>query len=248
MNRHLVRTPEHAVFAYDLAGPASRAAAWLFDRVIVLGAAAASGVVLSVTEALSEGLGIALFLVVYFVLDWGYHVVFEWHNGRTPGKALVGLRVLSERGLRLTIGQSMVRNLFRLIDMLPVLYLAGGALTVRDRLGRRLGDLAAGAVVVRDRRTGRPGVLGRLSDPGRVGALPAEEAARARRRATPAERDAVLALALRREDLDLPVRVFLFEILSDHLRDRLGLPRPPGLSPENHVLRLAAALAAAPPA
>jgi len=239
-----IRTPEAAVFEFELAGPASRALAWLADRLVVGLATAAAGTGLSLADLVAPGLGGALFLVVYFVLDWGYHAGFEWRsNGQTPGKRLVGLRVMSDRGLRLTLAQAVVRNLFRLIDGLPVLYLLGGCVAALEEHGRRLGDLAAGTVVVRVRRLPAPARLS--AGPGRGGRLPWEpdEAGRVRRRLSVGEGELVLSLAMRREQLDLGVRLDLFRRVSAHLQRRLDLPRPPSLSDENYVLHVAAVLA-----
>ncbi len=244
MSRYVVRTPENVVFEYELAGPASRASAWLLDRIVVLMLSAGAGAAVQLFEFVVEGLGAALWLVVYFVLDWGFHAVCEWRWGKTPGKAFLGLRVMSDRGLRITFGQSVVRNVFRVLDSLPGIYLLGGTVAATDPRVRRLGDLAAGTVVVRDppRRSLKGLLAPARGGTGRVAAMPAAEAARVRRRITAPARDAVLALALRREELELPVRVDLFSDLSRVLQAQLGLPRAAGLSAENHVLRVAAAL------
>jgi uncharacterized RDD family membrane protein YckC len=244
MSRYVVRTPENVVFEYEIAGPATRANAWLLDRLIVGAATGAAGAAVQLVDGIAEGLGSALWLVVYFVLDWGYHAGFEWRWGKTPGKSLMGLRVMSDRGLRITFGQSAVRNIFRILDSLPGVYLLGGAVAATDSLGRRTGDVAAGTLVVREppRRSIKGLVSPGRGRTGRVAPLADADAARVRRRITPAQRDAVLALSIRREELDLPVRVGLFRDLSEVLQERLGVPRSAGLSPENHVLRIAAAL------
>ena len=79
-----------------------------------------------------------------------YAVVSEWvWRGQTVGKRLMGLRVVDARGLRLEPSQVIVRNLMRLLDALPALYLVGGIACVFSRHRQRLGDLAAGTVVVR---------------------------------------------------------------------------------------------------
>ena len=239
-----VRTPEAAVFEFELAGPASRALAWLVDRVFVGLVTGLSASALALADVLVAGLGAALILVVYFVLDWGYHVGFEWRsNGQTPGKRLVGLKVVSDRGLRLTLAQAVLRNLFRVVDRLPLLYLLGGCVAVFEEHGRRLGDLAAGTVVVRVGRLPAPA----RRQPGRArGGEPAWEpgaAARIRRRLSVEEGELVLSLSMRREQLDLSVRLELFRRVSSHLQQRLDLPRPPSLSDENYVLQVAAVLA-----
>src|SRR5437763_16169666 len=54
------------------------------------------------------------------VLFFAYYVTCETIFGRTVGKRLVGLRVVDEDGDRIGWGQSLVRNLLRIVDALFV--------------------------------------------------------------------------------------------------------------------------------
>src|SRR5215510_11634669 len=87
-----------------------------------------------------------------FVLFWGYYIFFEmlW-NGQTPGKRWVGLRVIRTDGTPITLSESFIRNLTRLVDFLPAAYGIGIISMFLDKQSRRLGDLAAGTLVVHDR-------------------------------------------------------------------------------------------------
>lgn len=71
--------------------------------------------------------------------------------GRTPGKKLSGLRVVSRGGGRISPRQAVLRNLLRLVDMLPAYYLVGLAWMASDKLRRRVGDVVAGTVVIVER-------------------------------------------------------------------------------------------------
>ncbi len=71
--------------------------------------------------------------------------------GRTPGKKLGGLRVVSRSGGGITVKQAFLRNLLRLVDMLPAYYLFGIATMASDRLRRRIWDKVANTVVIVDR-------------------------------------------------------------------------------------------------
>jgi uncharacterized RDD family membrane protein YckC len=90
--------------------------------------------------------------VLYLVLLPVYYFAGEAAAGQTIGKALLGLRVLRKDGRRPSGGQIAGRTLFRLIDGLPVLYLAGfiTVLATGRRRRQRLGDLAAGTIVARE--------------------------------------------------------------------------------------------------
>src|SRR6266704_6475731 len=95
---------------------------------------------------------IVLILTV-FLLFWGYFLLFEALNdGRTPGKRLMGIRVLMDTGHPLTFTAAAVRNLVRIVDMQPVFtYQVGLAFVLFHAQNKRLGDIVAGTVVVRDR-------------------------------------------------------------------------------------------------
>ncbi|MGQ0534850.1 MAG: RDD family protein [Methanobacteriota archaeon] len=95
-------------------------------------------------------------LYVPFVLL--YFTLFEGTIGRTPGKALVGLRVIGLAGDRPSLFDAFVRNLLRLLWGIPAIGLAflayDARLVATDELERRLGDLAAHTIVVETRGTG----------------------------------------------------------------------------------------------
>jgi uncharacterized membrane protein SpoIIM required for sporulation/uncharacterized RDD family membrane protein YckC len=85
---------------------------------------------------------------IYFL----YHLVLEpVMGGRTPGKRMIGLRVLTPEGIVPGIGALLTRNVFRLIDSLPVFYVVGLLFVMFGRRHARLGDLAAGTVLAVER-------------------------------------------------------------------------------------------------
>jgi uncharacterized membrane protein SpoIIM required for sporulation/uncharacterized RDD family membrane protein YckC len=85
---------------------------------------------------------------IYFL----YHIVIEpLMRGRTPGKRMIGLRVLTPEGHAPTFGALFTRNIFRIIDALPALYVVGLSFVMFSKRSLRLGDLAAGTVLAVDR-------------------------------------------------------------------------------------------------
>jgi uncharacterized membrane protein SpoIIM required for sporulation/uncharacterized RDD family membrane protein YckC len=85
---------------------------------------------------------------IYFL----YHPVLEvLMRGRTPGKRMTGLRVLTPEGLVPDAGALLTRNLFRIIDSMPALYVVGLLFVMLGRRHLRLGDLAAGTVLAVER-------------------------------------------------------------------------------------------------
>jgi uncharacterized RDD family membrane protein YckC len=152
-------TPERIVFRYPLAGPFHRALAYLVDRGVTL-ALAFAGLLLAMAVTLGSPAGIGVFLVAYFVLDWGYTTSCEaFFNGRTLGKRAVGIRVVTEQGVPITGAQAVVRNVVGAADgLLPFFYLTGlGSMLVTSKF-QRLGDLAAGTMVIIEERARRSGI------------------------------------------------------------------------------------------
>ena len=139
----LHETPEGVDLALRVAGPAPRAIAYLVDLVIRF---ALLLVVLPL--AAFSGFGTGLILLAVFGLEWLYPVVFEVRSGATPGKRTMGLMVVHDDGTPVRLPASLIRNLLRAVDFLPMLYCVGLVSMLVDRDFRRLGDLAAGTLVV----------------------------------------------------------------------------------------------------
>jgi uncharacterized RDD family membrane protein YckC len=156
-----IQTPENVAFGYQVAGIGSRFLAALIDTlIIILLQIVVLVVLLLVLRAFNVTLldgGVAswvyaIFGLIAFVFYWGYYIFFEmlW-NGQTPGKRRVGLRVLRANGTPIALSESLIRNLARIVDILPAAYGIGIVTMFLDRQSRRLGDIAAGTLVVYDR-------------------------------------------------------------------------------------------------
>ncbi|MFO7287738.1 MAG: RDD family protein [Gammaproteobacteria bacterium] len=84
-----------------------------------------------------------------------YHPVLEIAmRGRTPGKRIAGVRIVSRDGATPSAAQILVRNLFRPIDSLPFAYCVGLATAMLTRPSVRIGDIAAGTLLVYDEDRG----------------------------------------------------------------------------------------------
>ena len=114
---------------------------------------AAVVVALRVTDTGGFAAGAILALTVFSLL-FVYPTAFELGAaGQTPGKRWNNLRVVHDDGSPLTFRSSALRNVLRLVDLLPGLYLVGAIAIFATRTNQRLGDLAAGTLVVREPRT-----------------------------------------------------------------------------------------------
>jgi uncharacterized RDD family membrane protein YckC len=150
MRQLTIVTPEGIRFSLTLAGPVTRMLAWLIDGGVVLTATYAVGKVIGIVRVFSPDAMQALGILSYFVISIGYAMGFEWFwRGQTLGKRVLRLQVMDEQALPLHFGQIAIRNLLRVVDCLPALYLTGGIAVLLSGRGQRLGDMAANTVVVR---------------------------------------------------------------------------------------------------
>jgi uncharacterized RDD family membrane protein YckC len=159
-----VITPENIAFEYRLAGPFRRLPAFILDFCIGTALFIALWLVISMSVAIaSPGLAMAVVLLLFFLIWWFYGVLFEtFMNGQTPGKYMLGLRVLSDSGEPINGMQATLRNLLRAADLF--LPLAGLVVMSLNKKFQRLGDLVAGTIVVIEERQWLTGVA-QLEDP-----------------------------------------------------------------------------------
>ncbi len=133
-------------FLIDLHIRVLLALAWLFGTGLLL--PQASELLLSENADLLEP-SVLLVLLPTVVIYVFYHPILEvLMKGRTPGKRLAGLRIVTTNGETPDIGPLLIRNLFRLIDSLPICYLLGLGVVVGTARQVRIGDLAAGTLLV----------------------------------------------------------------------------------------------------
>ena len=253
MLRYRLTTPEQVTLTYQLAGLVTRAIAWGMDMVIMIVLMILVGWVLVMITGLLAALSIPpLFMVgIIFIAEFlifvGYFIFCEqFMVGRSPGKRIMGLRVVSASGGRLVFVDILIRNLLRPVDFLPSFMFLGGVTAFIDPRHRRLGDFAANTIVIRDRRVALPKAVTRQQ--ARHNSFHTDPTLRGRiiNRLNRLERDLVMDLALRRDTLDVATRENLFADTAGYLRRRLGLSQTAEnlehLSDEQMVLNVALVL------
>ncbi len=228
---YTVETPEHVDVAYDVAGIGSRFLAALIDHIIIAIVLSLSCVGLALAASslnlgLDEGLILGLFGLGIYLSLCAYHIFFEtlW-NGQTPGKRMIGLRMVRVGGRPIGFVGSAVRNIIRLADFLPILYGLGVIVMFIDKRSRRLGDIAAGCIAVRERTAVSLESLA-AATPNETPVVPAAPSVtipnlHALKRD---DYDVVHEYLCRSGRLSLEVRQRLIQQLIDGLEQRLGYP------------------------
>jgi uncharacterized RDD family membrane protein YckC len=157
----LIETPENVELERRLAGIGSRFMAGLVDMSLIVAVWLVLVLVVSLLvwvssfnyadyERAAGPWVLAVFLVLAFVMYWGYFVLAELYiNGQSPGKIAMKIRVVKQDGAPITFIDIAIRNLLRVVDGMPgILYCVGGITMFCTKRAQRLGDLAAGTVVV----------------------------------------------------------------------------------------------------
>jgi uncharacterized RDD family membrane protein YckC len=228
-----VDTGESVAFSYELAGLGSRFLALLIDfaiqTAITIGLFllifflfthaewfAGMGKLLKNVHVYKIGsaalIGLTIFAV--FMLFFGYFILFEWlWNGRTPGKRVIGIRVVRDGGFPLDFIGSVIRNIVRVLESSLGFYLISGISALLSPQNKRLGDFAAGTIVVRDARFER-------YVPAKRGEREAEDSAV--RDLSFREREIVRQYVTRRDALAPYARQGLAAEIATRIRPRLG--------------------------
>ena len=244
-DRISIPTPEGVEIEMVLAGLGSRLAAAAIDFIIINGIILSLwlvGIVIATPADLAGGVLAAGLISVTFLVLFGYDTAFETlYSGRTPGKRLLGIRVVRTGGEPVGFLAAAVRNLLRLVDvgLLPV----GVLCILFTARNQRVGDLAAGTLVVREVRPGVvvPSMPGPWAGGGWAGAD--RYAGWDVSGVTAAEVATVRRFLERRHSLDPAARHQLGEELAARLRPRVpGVP--PGAGAEEFLEGLSAAKAA----
>lgn len=84
-----------------------------------------------------------------FLVGILYYVAFEALLGGTIGKLVLGVRVVQMDGSRPGWGPALVRNVLRIVDFLPFLYIVGIVCIALNKKKQRVGDMVAHTAVVR---------------------------------------------------------------------------------------------------
>ena len=232
-----IDTPEGVPLELTLAGVGSRFLAAIVDAAIQFTTIVLIFVIVS--AAGGSGVATAFGTLFSFLVFFGYDIVFEVKaSGRTPGKRLVGLRVVRRGGGPVGFRTSAVRNLLRLVDILPGTYFIGIICVLATKQNQRLGDLAAGTLVLRELKATVPTAPVRAT-PELVGEVETWDVSGV----TGDELATVRRFLERRPGLTPEARTRLAQELTARLYPKVVGP-PPQVAPEHFLEQLVAAKAA----
>jgi uncharacterized RDD family membrane protein YckC len=162
----VIATPEHVELYFVLASIGSRFLAAFIDHIIQIIAIAAVSLSVYVLDykfpdwAFNKWLAAASILLTFGIYV-GYFAMFEtFWSGQTPGKRWMKLRVIRDDGRPIGFFEALVRNLIRILDMIPPSpvpsYAVGVMTIILSPESKRVGDYVAGTVVVKERSTEAP--------------------------------------------------------------------------------------------
>lgn len=249
-----IDTPELVSIELPLAGIGSRFIAILIDYLILSAAvilliflAAFILPALNLLGPKSASWGIGIFVLILFLLYWGYFSLSEaFNNGRTVGKRVAKIRVIHQSGRGINFAEALARNLVRIVDYLPGFYGVGIAAMFMSRRSQRLGDMVAGTLVIREREVEAPMWSESTSRTLTAAALAPNSPippphlrvmlpAPALAKLTPADLVVLEGFFSRRLDMDLTTRSMLAERIASALCAKSGLTIPPEVSVETFL-------------
>jgi uncharacterized RDD family membrane protein YckC len=237
-NTLVIQTPEGISFTQHLAGPVTR---FLASSIDLAGITLISGIlsqVLLLAAVVNPDFALAARTICYFVVTIGYSILLEsiW-RGQTLGKRALKIRVVDAEGFRLRPVQIVIRNLLRVVDLLPAFYAVGGICCAISPRYQRLGDIAANTVVIYAAPQKIPDL--ELLFSGTYNSLRnhAHLAAQLRKSISPEEARIALEAVARRTELDPSSRIELYRQVARRLRSLVSFPEETleGMTDEQYV-------------
>lgn len=141
-----VRTTQNVFIEYPIASIGDRIVAGIIDIAILLAYLLAFIGILIYFDINSN----AVFYIGLVIPSLLYHLMFEvFMNGQSPGKRVMGIKVVRIDGTSPTIGNYVMRWLLGLIENRLMMGMIAIITIVAASRGQRLGDMAANTTVVK---------------------------------------------------------------------------------------------------
>ena len=234
-------TPEAVLLQFETAGVGSRTAGELIDVALQVAALALVALaVYSLSGTVGGTISTIAALVLTFLIIIGYPVAFEslW-NGRTPGKAALGLRVVTVEGGPERFRHAAIRGIIGLFELWIFFGTIAVVSVILTRRDQRLGDLTAGTIVLRERTASSTAAVPVSFAPpygyeGYVASLDVSAL-------TPTQYGLIRSFLLRVMQLTWPARSALAATLGNQTAAQVRHTPPAGINPEVFLVCVASA-------
>jgi uncharacterized RDD family membrane protein YckC len=164
------QTSEKVKVNFEIAGISYRIVSFILDAliqgaiffifyiiifVLILGGIAVNEIVQFQTD--SYAAVVLVLLMLGGIAITAYRMIFElvW-KGQTPGKRILNIRVVRDDGSYVNAFAVILRNIFRIIDMLPISHLVGVITMIISKKNKRIGDIVAGTIVIAEKKVFLP--------------------------------------------------------------------------------------------
>jgi uncharacterized RDD family membrane protein YckC len=175
-------------------------------------------------------------MIIFLLMLLFYNLIFEqvW-KGQTPGKRIMRMRAVNDDGTHMGFAAVVLRNTFRIVDMLPLGYLAGLVTMSLNSRRKRIGDYVAGTIVVRERGEQVPDYSGAGGDlfaeiPGLAGLV------------SPAAREIMETYFRSRKSMEAGARERVEREIVALMEPKTGVRRPDAMPAADYIAALYRAL------
>lgn len=146
-----VNTSQHIDIDYPVAGLGERIAARLIDIGLFVVILVVLIIVLSMNGLIGgRGIGSLIPMIIYAVGFVFYDLLCEiFMNGQSIGKRLMGIKVISLDGAQPSVGQYLIRWVFRIVDFTITQWLGALISVAVTENKQRIGDIVAGTTLIK---------------------------------------------------------------------------------------------------
>jgi uncharacterized RDD family membrane protein YckC len=145
-----ITTTQNVTIEYELATLRERLLAWVLDFLLVCFGAF---ILMQLVQALFGQMGevaLTLIMIVFTVGFFLYFIFFEiWNAGQTPGKKVLGIKVVRLDGKEPEWGDVVLRAILYLMDAFLSLGVLGSVLIKTSPKAQRMGDMAANTTIIK---------------------------------------------------------------------------------------------------
>ncbi|MBC8034242.1 MAG: RDD family protein [Chitinophagaceae bacterium] len=150
MNTIKITTSQNIELEYQLAGLGERIVAGIVDTLVIFSYLILIVLVAYVTNTFNMFDDKEWMVLLFFAPVLFYHLLSELLlNGQSVGKKVMNIKVVSLDGAPPTLGQYLIRWVFRPVDLIITSYACAVLCIAISERKQRLGDMVAGTTLIR---------------------------------------------------------------------------------------------------